>query len=123
LEEVSRTEGSVIGDKRYDIIVSNPPYIADSERTRMHPNVLEHEPQTALFVPDDDPLLFYRAIARLGHSVLKEEGWLYFEINPLFDSQLCEMLEVMGYTDVELKADEQGKQRMARACLKTAVGL
>ena len=78
-------------------------------------NVLEHEPHTALFVPDDDPLLFYRAIAQYGQSALKDGGWLYFEINPFYANALMEMLDMMSYHDIEIKADQFGKQRMMRA--------
>lgn len=97
------------------LIVSNPPYICDQERATMEANVLEHEPHTALFVPDDDPLLFYRAIALYAQSALKDGGWLYFEINPLYAWEMCDMLRLMSYHDIELKADQYGKQRMIRA--------
>ena len=97
------------------LIVSNPPYICNKEREAMAVNVLEHEPHTALFVPDDDPLLFYRAIAQYGQSALKDGGWLYFEINPFYANALMEMLDMMSYHDIEIKADQFGKQRMIRA--------
>ena len=100
-----------------DIIVSNPPYICNRERTAMEANVLEHEPHTALFVPDDDPLLFYRAIAQYGREALKPGGRLYFEINPMYRDPLDEMLRRMSYHDIAIKADQYGKQRMIRACL------
>ena len=100
----------------FDIIVSNPPYICNKERTRMETNVLEHEPHIALFVPDDDPLLFYRAIAHYGQSALKDGGWLYFEINPLYTDDMQRMLNMMSYHDIEIKTDQYGKQRMVRAC-------
>ena len=99
----------------YDLIVSNPPYVLDKERASMAPNVLEHEPHTALFVPDDDPLLFYRVIAAYGQEVLKKDGWLYFEINPLYGNVLREMLGAMSYHDIMMKTDQYGKQRMMRA--------
>ena len=92
---------------RYDIIVSNPPYIADSERKTMEPNVLDYEPATALFVPDADPLRFYRAIARYGLGALRQNGRLYFEINSRFSAEMRQMLEAMGYTDVEVRPDSQ----------------
>ncbi len=97
------------------LIVSNPPYICNKERAAMAVNVLEYEPHTALFVPDDDPLLFYRAIAQYGQTALKAGGWLYFEINPLYAQEMCDMLRIMSYHDIELKADQYGKQRMTRA--------
>ena len=96
-------------------IVSNPPYICNRECATMEANVLEHEPHQALFVPDDDPLLFYRAIAKLGQQTLIHDGWLYFEINPLFAGQLAQLLSSMSYYDIEIKADQFGKQRMIRA--------
>ena len=99
----------------FDLIVSNPPYICNKERETMEANVLEHEPHTALFVPNDDPLLFYRAIAQYGQTALKEGGWLYFEINPLYAEPLREMLSKMSYHDIEIKEDQYGKQRMIRA--------
>ena len=101
----------------FDLIVSNPPYICNKERETMEANVLEHEPHTALFVPNDDPLLFYRAIAQYGQTALKEGGWLYFEINPLYAEALHEMLSKMSYHDIEIKEDQYGKQRMIRAKL------
>ena len=99
----------------FDLIVSNPPYLCNKERATMETNVLEHEPHTALFVPDDDPLLFYRAIAQYGQTALKEGGWLYFEINPLYADALADMLRMMSYHDIEIKEDQFGKQRMMRA--------
>ena len=99
----------------FDLIVSNPPYICNKERETMETNVLEHEPHTALFVPDDNPLLFYRAIAQYGQTALKEGGWLYFEINPLYAEPLQDMLSKMSYHDIEIKEDQYGKQRMIRA--------
>ena len=99
----------------FDFIVSNPPYICNKERAQMESNVLNYEPHTALFVPDDDALLFYRAIAQYGQVALKEGGWLYFEINPLYASILTEMLVMMEYHDIEIKEDQFGKERMIRA--------
>ena len=98
-----------------DIIISNPPYICNKERATMEANVLEHEPHQALFVPDDAPLLFYRAIAKLGQQMLSYGGWLYFEVNPLFAAQLARLLSAMSYYDIEIKADQFGKQRMIRS--------
>lgn len=82
----------------------------------MEQNVLDYEPHTALFVPDDDPLLFYRAIADYGLTALKEGGWLYFEINPLYADELATLLSKMSYHDIEIKNDQFGKQRFIRAC-------
>lgn len=81
----------------------------------MEQNVLNYEPHTALFVPDDDPLLFYRAIATYALTALKEGGWLYFEINPLYAEPLADMLSAMSFHGIETKRDQYGKQRMIRA--------
>ena len=82
----------------------------------METNVLEHEPHTALFVPDDNPLLFYRAIAQYGLTALKTGGWLYFEINPIYAGTLADLLSKMSYHDIEIKEDQFGKRRMIRGC-------
>lgn len=96
---------------KYDIIVSNPPYIAESERTSMDSNVVDHEPQMALFVPDSDPLRFYHAIARYAMTALVSGGMLYFEINPLYSIRLREELQQQGWDDVVVEADMQGLNR------------
>lgn len=101
----------------YDIIVSNPPYIAEHERAEMDRNVLEHEPALALFVPDADPLRFYVAIARYALVALKEQGGLYFEINPLYASDLAGQMKAMGWSDVSILPDMQKKNRFLIARL------
>ena len=98
-----------------DIIVSNPPYICHQEQTAMEQNVLDYEPHAALFVPDEDPLLFYRTIANYAQIALKEEGTLYFEINPLYADALQTMLCSMRFSLIEIKKDSFGKQRMIKA--------
>ena len=98
-----------------NIIISNPPYICKQEATAMEAHVLDHEPHQALFVPDDDPLLFYRAIAQYGKSALVAGGWLYFEINPLYHEVLEKMLDEMGYFGIEMRKDQFGQWRFARA--------
>ena len=100
-----------IPEGEYDIVVSNPPYVTYSERAAMSPNVLKHEPHRALFVPDDDPLLFYRTIARKGRSMLARDGRLYFEINERFGPQTVRLLENEGYGTVRLREDLFGKPR------------
>lgn len=102
----------------WDLIVSNPPYICDSERAAMDDNVLLHEPHTALFVPDDDPLRFYRAIARAGRRTLRPGGRLYFEIYERFADAMRRMLGEEGYTDTEVREDLNGKPRMTCSRLK-----
>mgnify|MGYP000263096516 FL=1 len=99
---------------KWDVIVSNPPYICEKEKKDMAVNVLEHEPHTALFVPDADPLLFYRAITRLAVQTLNKGGRLYFEINPIYADDTCRMMQAEGMTAVELRSDMYGKQRMAK---------
>lgn len=98
----------------WDVIVSNPPYICEKEKKDMAVNVLEHEPHTALFVPDADPLLFYRAITRLAVQTLNKGGRLYFEINPIYADDTCRMMRAEGMSAVELRSDMYGKQRMAK---------
>ena len=101
--------------RRWDCIVSNPPYIAQHEQRDMEANVLDYEPHGALFVPDGDPLLFYKAIARLGTAALQPGGCLCLEINPLYAMQLREMLEASGYIHVSILHDDYGKLRYAVA--------
>ncbi len=103
-----------IGD-RWDLIVSNPPYVCQRERAAMERNVVDYEPHQALFVPDDDPLLFYRAIAAYGQEALKPAGRLYFELNPLYARDVQRLLSMMSYHDIEIRDDQYGKQRMIRA--------
>ena len=102
-------------DAQFDIIVSNPPYIKEVEKEQMYSNVLDWEPHTALFVTDNDPLLFYRAIAIKGLSLLRPGGKLYFEINRAHGQETVEMLESLGYTGIELRKDFADNDRMIRA--------
>lgn len=97
----------------YDIIVSNPPYIAEKERDAMEPNVLEHEPALALFVPDADPLEFYRAIFRLAGDALAPGGRIYLEINPVYASELKSLAVSEGFGSIDLIRDSFGKIRFA----------
>lgn len=99
----------------YDCIVSNPPYVTEREKKTMARNVLDYEPHVALFVPDDDPLCFYRRIAQLGHQHLREKGRLYFEINEQYGKEMLCLLEREGYRNIELKRDFYGKDRMIKA--------
>ena len=99
----------------YDVIVSNPPYITEKEKVDMEANVLDWEPSIALFVPDTDPLLFYRKIAELGLDMLVAGGALYFEINRAYGEMMRTMLEDMGYNNVELRKDMFGNDRMIKA--------
>lgn len=99
----------------YDIIVSNPPYVLESERSAMSATVLDHEPQMALFVPDDDALRFYKAITRYATDALVAGGRLYFEINPLKAGEIRELLTSAGFVGVEIVKDMTGRERFACA--------
>ena len=112
--EISEAAESSLS-KGWNIIVSNPPYICEKEKADMEKNVLEHEPSIALFVPDEEPLKFYRAIAEYASSALKTGGALYFEINPIYEKETREMLQDLGFKDIETKEDAYGKKRMMKA--------
>lgn len=109
----------VLGDNiplvKVDVIVSNPPYITCSEKKDMEKNVLDWEPQLALFVPDNDPLLFYRRIAQLGLDLLDKPGKIYFEINQAYGKETVDMLTSLGYTNIELRKDMSSNDRMIKA--------
>lgn len=117
VEKLHETSDKQIKEYRAacDMIVSNPPYICNKEKADMAKNVLDHEPSIALFVPDEDPLLFYRAIAKIGRYILKPFGTLYFEVNPSYADAIKLMLEKQDYKEVEIKEDSFGKKRMIRA--------
>lgn len=100
---------------QWNIIVSNPPYVCEKERATMERHVLDYEPSLALFVPDDDPLLFYRAIADYARWSLTAGGSLFFEINPLYAVQLKSLLSAMSYHHIEVRDDQYGKPRMIKA--------
>jgi release factor glutamine methyltransferase len=103
--------------EKFDIIVSNPPYIRYLEKTDMHNNVLVHEPHIALFVSDENPLVFYKAIADFAKTNLNSSGQLYFEINEYLGSETVEMLKNKGFINIELRQDMQGKDRMVKATI------
>ncbi|MNJ86127.1 Release factor glutamine methyltransferase [compost metagenome] len=100
---------------KIDLIVSNPPYIPWKEKQEMHQNVTEFEPDLALFVPDEDPLLFYRKIAEYAAKQLNPGGDLFFELHENFGMETKQMLEEMGFSKVEIREDLQGKNRMLKA--------
>ena len=99
---------------RPDLIVSNPPYVRELEKEKMQSNVLDYEPETALFVSDSDPLLFYRRIAEFALKYLNPNGDLFFEINENLGNETLKMLELMGFQNCTIKADLFGKERMLR---------
>ena len=100
--------------EQFDIIVSNPPYVCQSEAEEMERNVVEYEPAMALFVKDNDPLLFYRAIAQKAHSLLFSNGRLFFEINQRFGQETKALLEAEGFSDIVVRKDAFGNDRMVK---------
>lgn len=116
--DVSFVEGDALSDfsalfaEKFDVVVSNPPYIPDSDSRLMRRNVTDYEPHTALFVPDNDPLLFYRSIARTALKMLKAEGKLYFEIYESLADEMQRMLHDEGYEEIVVREDFRGKPRM-----------
>jgi release factor glutamine methyltransferase len=99
----------------YEVIVSNPPYIPIAEKERLHPNVKDHEPGLALFVPDDDALVFYRAIALFGRKYLNTNGYIYCELDTGHAFKCKDLFEGAGYENVEIKKDIHGNWRMLKA--------
>lgn len=116
--DVRFVEGDALSDfsalfaEKFDVVVSNPPYIPDSDSRLMRRNVTDYEPHTALFVPDNDPLLFYRSIARTAPKMLKAEGKLYFEIYESLADEMQRMLHHEGYEEIVVREDFRGKPRM-----------
>lgn len=109
-------EGSFSGykDESIDIIVSNPPYVLESDKGQMTDQVLDFEPHMALFVDDSDPLIFYRAIGFQAYRLLKKGGKIYFEVHELLAEEVAKLLEQIGFVNIEVRKDLQGKQRMVR---------
>lgn len=113
--DVEFHEGDILQTERldeFDVIVSNPPYVRHLEKSQMKPNVLDFEPHLALFVEDDDALLFYRKITSLAWDALSPGGWLFFEINQYLGSQMTDLLKGFGFQDVVLRQDIFGNDRM-----------
>jgi len=118
--EVSFIEADILNfdsELKFDVIVSNPPYIRLLEKEEMHENVLANEPHLALFVSDEDPLIFYKAIAGFAQSNLNPNGKLYLEINEYLGKETIDILSSKGFIDIELRKDMQGKDRMVRCGL------
>lgn len=115
------SQGYPAQPQKYDIIVSNPPYVTVSEQLSMLKNVIDYEPHIALFVPDTDPLLFYRAIADIAINQLKPGGKLYFEINEQFGNETADLLSSKGFKNIIVRKDINGKERMLKAELNNPV--
>ncbi len=111
---LSSRDWTSLFQKPLDCIVSNPPYITKMEKNTMERNVLDYEPEAALFVPDDDPLLFYRVIGNLGLDLLKPDGSIYFEINTGYGREIVKLMTQAGYRAVELIQDLSGKDRIIK---------
>ena len=105
-------------NQQFDIIVSNPPYVRNLEKQEIHKNVLEYEPHLALFVEDNDALVFYRKITELAVKNLSERGELYFEINQYLGKEMVELLDNYNFKNIELKKDVYGNDRMIRCVLQ-----
>ena len=110
-------EEHCVAREKYAVIVSNPPYVRECEKAEMEANVLEYDPHAALFVSNENPLIFYRAIGEFGLSHLEKDGALYFEINQYLGQETCDLLIAMGYKNVELREDINGNARMVKATL------
>ncbi|MFY0650866.1 MAG: peptide chain release factor N(5)-glutamine methyltransferase [Cyclobacteriaceae bacterium] len=110
-----------LAGRKFDIIVSNPPYVLESEREQMSRNVLDYDPAMALFVPDEKPLTFYKAIAKKACPALNNEGQLYFEINEQFGSQVAALLNKTAYSNVEIHQDLNGKDRFVSGKFNSSV--
>jgi release factor glutamine methyltransferase len=113
--DILSTDFLKIASLKPDIIVSNPPYVTLKDKTQMHVNVNNFEPHTALFVPENDPLIFYRVIADFATTQLNDKGLLFFEINENFGKQTVELLQDKGFTSIELRQDMSGRDRMVKA--------
>ena len=104
--------------KKYDLIVSNPPYVLESEKKIMDKNVLDYEPHNALFVSDNDPLVYYNEIAKIATNNLNKNGLLFFEINENYSKQIIELLSNLNFVDIELKKDINGRDRIIKSVFK-----
>lgn len=113
----------IADNRQWDIIVSNPPYVCEREAKDMSPNVLDYEPPTALFVPDNDPLLFYRAISRFAYTHLAPQGTLWLEINEALGIETARLIRDEGFRDVEILKDIHGKDRMLRCTIDATATL
>lgn len=118
--EISFLEMDILKEnppERYDLIISNPPYIRPSEKSEMHINVLNHEPDSALFIPEEDPLLFYRRIVQISEFKLTNQGYLYFEINEAFGNETADLFDKNTWSNITIAKDFLGKDRFVFAQL------
>ena len=104
--------------KKYDLIVSNPPYVLESEKKIIDKNVLDYEPHNALFVSNNDPLVYYKEIAKIATNNLNKNGLLFFEINENYSKQIIELLSNLNFVDIELKKDINGRDRIIKSVFK-----
>ncbi|HEY9000594.1 MAG TPA: peptide chain release factor N(5)-glutamine methyltransferase [Mucilaginibacter sp.] len=111
---------SEIENPKFEIIISNPPYVTLEDKKQMHTNVTDFEPHAALFVPEDDPLIFYKAIADFASTHLEKGGLLFFEINESYGKQIIELLSSKKFTNIELRKDMSGKDRMIKAAYSSS---
>ena len=115
LDDILNPKNPELIDNQYDIIVSNPPYVCESEKSEMRANVLDYEPSTALFVSDDDPLVFYKKILEFAQKTLKPNGEVWFEINERFGREMRNLCLDMGFKNVEIIKDFRGRERIVKA--------
>ncbi|HZY38603.1 MAG TPA: peptide chain release factor N(5)-glutamine methyltransferase [Mucilaginibacter sp.] len=112
--DILNTKSEIV-NRKSEIIISNPPYVTLHDKTRMHKNVTDFEPHAALFVPEDDPLVFYKAAADFAVKNLVPNGLLFFEINESYGEEIVELLTIKGFKNIELRKDMSGRDRMIRA--------
>ncbi len=117
-DDILYPQNQILMSTKFDMIISNPPYVLDSEKSQMSVNVLEYEPHTALFVSDTDPLIFYNVIADFAVKNLQDNGFLLLEINEQLGKQTADLLNDKGFKNVELRKDLRGKDRMIKASLR-----
>ena len=117
LDDILNPKKPELIDNQYDIIVSNPPYVCESEKKEMRANVLDYEPSSALFVSDNDPLIFYRKILEFAQNALKPHGQVWFEINEKFGKEMINLCHEKGFQNVEIIKDFRGKDRILKADL------
>lgn len=116
LDDILNSKNPELIDNQYDIIVSNPPYVCESEKSEMRANVLDYEPSSALFVSDNDPLVFYRKILEFAQKTLKPNGQIWFEINEKLGQEMQNLCLEKGFKNVEIIKDFRGKDRILKVC-------